>query len=181
MNVRLIASLSVCAIVSWSPVPTSLAAQTPSATEPAKNWTQPRTPDGQPDLQGYWTSLSFTPMERPAKYGSREFLTDEEMAEVFRAGVKQSYEFTFSNSAETPVYDATIYGLDAWQNVAISLALLAYLQHQLRVGSVLLLVTMRANETTGRVGAFITDLERDERACAAALTLVNVVLRISGP
>ena len=40
-------------------------------------WTLPRTPDGQPDLQGYWTSLSFTPMERPAKYGGREFLTEE--------------------------------------------------------------------------------------------------------
>jgi len=50
------------------------------------------------------------------KYGMREFLTDEEMAEAFKAGVKQSYEFTFANAAETPVYDATLYGLDAWQN-----------------------------------------------------------------
>src|SRR5260370_13221470 len=28
--------------------------------------TMPRPPDGKPDLQGYWTSLSFTPLERPA-------------------------------------------------------------------------------------------------------------------
>ena len=27
-----------------------------------KTWVLPRTPDAQPDLQGYWTSLSFTPM-----------------------------------------------------------------------------------------------------------------------
>src|SRR5581483_2255057 len=52
------------------------AAETQTAAE-AKAWTVPRTPDGQPDLQGYWTSLSFTPMERPAKYGGREFLTDK--------------------------------------------------------------------------------------------------------
>jgi hypothetical protein len=116
MTARMVASLSVWAIAWWTPVLTLVAAQTPSATEPARNWTQPRTPDGQPDIQGYWTSLSFTPMERPAKYGTREFLTDGEMAEAFKAGVKQSYEFTFSNSAETPVYDATTYGLDAWQN-----------------------------------------------------------------
>jgi hypothetical protein len=55
-------------------------------------------------------------MERPAKYGMREFLTDEETAAVFKAGVQESYEFTFANSAETPVYDATTYALDAWQN-----------------------------------------------------------------
>lgn len=101
--------------------PTFLAAQALSAKGPeaapkTKTWTLPRTPDGQPDLQGYWTSLSFTPMERPAKYGGREFLTDEEMAEVFKTGVQHSYEFTYLNSADTPVYDSTVYALGAWQN-----------------------------------------------------------------
>jgi hypothetical protein len=55
-------------------------------------------------------------MERPAKYGNREFLTDAEMAEVFKAGVQHAYEFTYANSAETPVYDSTVYALGAWQN-----------------------------------------------------------------
>src|ERR1700751_1517280 len=101
--------------------PTFLAAQTQSARVmpvAAKSTTRnlPRTPDGQPDLQGYWTSLSFTPMERLAKYGGREFLTDEEMAEVFKSGVQHAYEFTYANSAETPVYDSTVYALGAWQN-----------------------------------------------------------------
>jgi hypothetical protein len=91
---------------------------TPAAKPAAKAKTEAisRTPDGQPDLQGYWTSLSFTPMERPAKYGGREFLTDQEMAEVFKAGVQHAYEFTYANSAETPVYDSTVYALGAWQN-----------------------------------------------------------------
>jgi len=101
--------------------PGFLAAQTQTAkAAPAaatsKTWTWLRTPEGQPDLQGYWTSLSFTPMERPAKYGKREFLTDEEMAEVFKSGVQHAYEFTYANSAETPVYDSTVYALGAWQN-----------------------------------------------------------------
>src|ERR1700680_559863 len=59
--------------------------KTAAAKSPEKKtWVLPRTPDGQPNLQGYWTSLSFTPMERPAKYGNREFLTDEEAAEIHK-------------------------------------------------------------------------------------------------
>jgi len=90
-----------------------------SAAKPharSKEWTAPHTPDGQPDLQGYWTNLSFTPLERPAEYGNREFLTDEESAKLFKQGVQHSYEFTYDNPAGTPVYDATTFGLDAWQN-----------------------------------------------------------------
>jgi hypothetical protein len=96
--------------------PTFAAAQASSTATTAKTWTAPHTPDGQPDLQGYWTNLSFTPMERPVKFGNREFLTDEETAELFKEGVKHSYEYTYDNPASTPVYDATAFGLDAWQN-----------------------------------------------------------------
>src|SRR5689334_16837961 len=88
-----------------------------SASAPnAKAWTLPRTPDGQPDLQGYWTSLSFTPMERPAKFGGREFLTEEEAAQIYKEGVQHSYDVTYDDLAETPVYDSTVYALSAWQH-----------------------------------------------------------------
>ena len=42
--------------------------------------TLPRTPDGRPDLQGYWTTQTFTPLERPAHLGDREFFTEAEWA-----------------------------------------------------------------------------------------------------
>jgi hypothetical protein len=89
-----------------------------TAKSPAgkKAWSVRHTPDGQPDLQGYWTNLSFTPLERPAEYGTREFLTDEESAKLFKQGIQHSYEFTYDNPAGTPVYDSTTFGLDAWQN-----------------------------------------------------------------
>ena len=99
--------------------PMGVAAQAPavvSSQQAPATWVVPTTPNGQPDLQGYWTSLSFTPFERPEEFGTREFLTDEEMQELFQAGVDRSYEFTFANASDVPVYDATVYGLDAWQN-----------------------------------------------------------------
>ena len=41
-----------------------------------------RTPWGDPDLQGIWTSATYTPLERPETFVGREFLTDEEAAEL---------------------------------------------------------------------------------------------------
>jgi hypothetical protein len=45
-------------------------------------WIAPRTPDGRPDLQGIWTTQTFTPLQRPQRYAGREFLTDEEATEL---------------------------------------------------------------------------------------------------
>ena len=85
------------------------------AASPAPEWTVPRTLDGHPDLQGYFTNPNFTPLERPAAFADKEFFTKEEEADFYKAAVEYSYEFTFQNSAETPVYDATVYSLDRWQ------------------------------------------------------------------
>jgi hypothetical protein len=49
-----------------------------------QKWTPPRTPDGQPDLQGIWTNATLTPLERPAELAGKEFLTDQEAAEFAR-------------------------------------------------------------------------------------------------
>ena len=40
----------------------------------------PLTEWGQPDLQGVWNFSSVIPLERPAFFGDKQFLTDEEIA-----------------------------------------------------------------------------------------------------
>src|SRR5215470_16262606 len=49
----------------------------------AADWKAPRTPWGEPDLQGTWTSQAELgiPFERPASFGTRQSLTDEEFAQ----------------------------------------------------------------------------------------------------
>jgi len=44
----------------------------------------PKTPWGEPDLQGIWTDPYQTPLQRPEKFATKEFFTDEERAELDR-------------------------------------------------------------------------------------------------
>ena len=43
-------------------------------------YTAPRTEYGQPDLQGVWNFSSVIPLQRPAFFGDKQFLTDQEIA-----------------------------------------------------------------------------------------------------
>jgi hypothetical protein len=47
----------------------------------AKTWTPPHTPDGQPDLQGFWNNSTLTPLERPSELAGKQVFTEEEAAE----------------------------------------------------------------------------------------------------
>jgi hypothetical protein len=63
-------------ILGWLPL---LATAGVLSAQTAK-WTAPRTPDGQPDLQGVWTNATITPFERPAELAGKPFLTEQEAA-----------------------------------------------------------------------------------------------------
>lgn len=68
-----------------------------SPPSPAKAWTPPKTPGGDPDLQGIWTSTTTAPFERPPQFGDRLFLTDEEYA----AAEKQLQRLRQADTQET--------------------------------------------------------------------------------
>jgi hypothetical protein len=48
-----------------------------------------RTPDGKPDLGGYWTNATLTPLERPAELAAKEFFTPEEAAAYEKARLEK--------------------------------------------------------------------------------------------
>src|SRR5438552_13849256 len=53
-----------------------------SAQAPAFSHTALKTPWGEPDLQGIWTEEFDTPLQRPTRYGSQEFLTEAQRQEL---------------------------------------------------------------------------------------------------
>ena len=66
------AAFTVIAVLSLAPV--LAAAQSTNTTA------LPRTPWGQPDLQGVWDFRTITPLERPSDLAGKPVLTDEEAA-----------------------------------------------------------------------------------------------------
>jgi len=64
--------LLLLVLILLAPISASLA-QTPD------DYVAPRTEWGQPDLQGVWNFNSSTPMQRPERFGTQEFLTPEEV------------------------------------------------------------------------------------------------------
>jgi hypothetical protein len=66
------------AVASGSAVLTAQAERSRRSAPAANASRDVRTPWGHPDLQGIWTNSTITPLERPARFAGREFLTDEE-------------------------------------------------------------------------------------------------------
>jgi hypothetical protein len=71
----------------------AFAQQAPKAAAPAaKSWVVPKTPWGDPDMQGTWTSDDCigTPMNRPANLGDKLYFTEKELADREAALARQS-------------------------------------------------------------------------------------------
>ena len=60
-----------------------------AATSTSKSSTPSRTADGQPDLEGVWTNSTLTPLERPAEFAGKEFLTEQESADYVKRLLQQ--------------------------------------------------------------------------------------------
>ena len=82
MKTRIMLTIAVClvALSTWMRLP-GLSSEASAQTSRAAASTG-RTPWGDPDLQGEWTAEGEygVPFERPAQFGSRQLLTDEEYA-----------------------------------------------------------------------------------------------------
>ena len=109
----LIAVLALVATVSGAGQAPSTAKTNGAA---AKAYTPPRTPDGQPDLSGYWTNSTLTPLERP-KGVTKEFYTPQDLeeiaAETRRAAARET------GSARDVHYDNEQFGLEKGQTTVV--------------------------------------------------------------
>src|SRR4029453_16283487 len=79
------------ALFALSAVPfaqTPARAPKPTDAKPVNTWTTPRTPWGDPELQGVFTTSNeyATPLERPEQFAGRRLddITDEELAGIRR-------------------------------------------------------------------------------------------------
>ena len=82
-----------------------------AANGAATTYAPPRTPDGQPDLQGFWTNAGYTPLERPDNI-TKEFFTPEEAAEFEKKFVEYEAAQTVPGTIPDVHYDHTQFGLD---------------------------------------------------------------------
>ena len=73
----------------------------------------PKATTGRPDLSGYWTDVTYTPLERPAQFANKPFFTEEEA----RAYLSKAEGDEATRQLEGGVhYDTSQYGMDKWQN-----------------------------------------------------------------
>src|ERR1700738_2498121 len=132
MRNRILASLSVLvlSVVPAAGQATTAAPKAKTAAAVKGTWTPPRTPDGQPDLQGVWTNNTVTPLQRPKELAGKEFYTEAELAQVQE---RQRERLALDNEegeppanhsgvegapAETVHYDHAQFGLDWLQSKA---------------------------------------------------------------
>jgi hypothetical protein len=105
-------------LAAWSAGPL-VTAQSPAPSTPsrgaAKPWKVPRTPDGQPDLQGFWSNTTYVPLQRP-KEVTKEFYTPEEAAEMIKKAALAEVEQTEPGTIADVHYDFTQFGLDRSQS-----------------------------------------------------------------
>jgi len=108
------------ALAAADPQASTSSAPTPAPAPQQATWTMPRTPDGQPDLQGIWTNATITPFERPRELGAKEFYTESEAAEVRKKAMVPAD--TAERGGTDAHYDFTQFGLDRTQaQIAFSL------------------------------------------------------------
>ena len=84
MNVQYLGVVGlVVTVLSFTPAPAAGQGDTGES-----GWMLPRTADGHPDLQGVWANNNVTPFERPPQWAGKEWLTDEELAELKAAAAQ---------------------------------------------------------------------------------------------
>jgi hypothetical protein len=76
------AAAAAVVVVSGLAMPLGAQRSTADPAKSGKSYSQPRTPDGQPDIEGVWNFSTPTPLERPS--GSKDAFSDEEFGALLK-------------------------------------------------------------------------------------------------
>ena len=106
MKTQLCALLLALAFGSAAAAEAQQNASAPPLPQPAAGFVQPKTPWGDPDIQGFWPGVEMVgvPLQRPARFGTRNVLTEEEFEQRGRE-IKNEEE---SLLAEIDVFTADV-------------------------------------------------------------------------
>ena len=115
MKHRFLTSGSIAAAVFAASLLTAnlVGAQVPNPS-PADGYTVPRTPDGQPDFEGFWSNTTYTPLQRRDGV-TGEFYTAEEVAVIEARALERESAQTVPGTTADVHYDFTQFGLDRSQ------------------------------------------------------------------
>ncbi len=107
MSRRLMSAIAVAVTLAAGVVSGQTPARTAKTEGASKRWSAPRTPWGDPDLQGTWSTddMRSVPMQRPQQFAGRAELSDEEFAERAAAQAK-------AKEQEANRSTATAFGFD---------------------------------------------------------------------
>ena len=98
MNYRYVAvAVTVGALMVLTPM---------SAGAQSETTTAPRTPWGEPDLQGVWDFRTLTPLQRPSDRADQDLLTAEEAAEIEANAVQRAIDAAGAAALQVTVTDA---------------------------------------------------------------------------
>jgi hypothetical protein len=114
LAVALTATISLAGQTQAPAKPTTAKAA-PASAAAGKAYKAPRTPDGQPDLQGFWTNSTYVPLERPNGVTKEVYTPDEAEAAIKAAAAREAAQTEPGTTADVH-YDFSQFGLDRSQS-----------------------------------------------------------------
>jgi hypothetical protein len=112
MTVRFLAGcLSLVAVASLLPTPANGQAKSPARTG---TYTQPKTPWGDPDMQGIWNNVTGTPLQRADEFKDKKNLTADEAAAFERQAAERQRTSEATPIEQQSVGARTGYAASVW-------------------------------------------------------------------
>jgi len=121
LQITLTVTAFLCAGATFADAQGLAFAAKPAPGAPATATAAPsmRTADGQPDLQGYWTNTTVTPLERPKDLGDKAFFTPEE-ADAYAKRQLATPEPTGPGTYADVHYNMAQFGLEKSQSKVVA-------------------------------------------------------------